>query len=104
MCGNCFFVTRLESTSRALDSGLVFFLPCLNHNSHSSLCFNSLSYRMTFSEFDVLGFSNTKNIHLPYKILNTVDQGQKMPWQKSEMSFVSDVISEAYSIFKHVTH
>lgn len=59
---------------------------------------------MTCSEFNVLEFSNTKNIHLPYKILNTVDQGQKMSWQKYEMSFVSDVINEAYSIFKHVTH
>lgn len=56
---------------------------------------------MTCSEFHVLGFSNSKNIHLPYKILNTVDQGQKMPWQKSEMSFLLYVMSEAYSIFKH---
>lgn len=59
---------------------------------------------MTCSEFDVLGLSNTKNIHLPYKILNTVDQGQKMPWQESEMSFISYVINEASSIFKYVTH
>lgn len=56
---------------------------------------------MTCSEFHVLGFSNSKNIHLPYKILNTVDQGQKMPWQKSEMSFLLYVMNEAYSIFKH---
>lgn len=61
---------------------------------------------MTCSEFDVLGFSNTKNFHLPYK--NSKYGGSRpenaLKRQKSEISFVSDVINEAYSIFKHLTH